>query len=234
LSYNVVEGWSRGSSPLHRRAAAAKLFSLAVFLVVLATAHRRLPLLAAALAIILAAGFHVASIPLLAAMTRAAAVLPFTGVFAVISWMSGNPTHAIELVLKSYLSAMTVLLLVGTTQIPELLGSLELVKVPRFLLTVALFLYRYLFLVVDEAAHMRAAAAARGGITFKAASGALAVLFMRSYSRAEAIHRAMTARGFDGRFRPLFHRPFAARDLQFAAVASGLPLLARALTEWWR
>lgn len=234
MSYNAVEEWSRGSSPLHRRAAAAKLFSLTVFLLVLATAQRRLPLLAGALALILIAGFQVASIPPLAAMWRAAAVLPFTGLFAVMSWMSGNPTHAVELMLKSYLSALTVLLLVGTTPIPELLGSLELVKAPRFLLTVVQFLYRYLFLVVDEAAHMRAAAAARGGMTFQAASGALAVLFVRSHSRAEAIHRAMTARGFDGRFRPLFEHPFGAKDVQFAAVAAGLPLLARVLTDWYR
>ena len=231
MSYNVVEEWSRGSSPLHRRVAGSKLFALTVFLLVLATAHRRLPLLACALAFILVAGFRLASLPLFAAMWRSAAVLPFTGLFAVISWMSGNPTHSVELTLKSYLSTLAVLLFVGTTPIPELLNSLELLRVPRFLLTVIQFLYRYLFLVVDEAAHMRAAAAARGGMSFQSATGALAVLFSRSYSRAESIHRAMTARGFDGRFHPLFGHQFGPKDVQFAALAAGLPLLARAMTE---
>lgn len=226
-----MEEWSRGSSPLHRRVAGSKLFSLTVFLLVLATAHRRLPLLASFLALILLAGLRVASLPPLAAMWRAAAVLPFTGLFAVISWVSGNPTHSIELILKSYLSTLAVILFVGTTPIPELLTSLEFLRVPRFLLTVVQFLYRYLFLVVDEAAHMRAAAAARGGMSFQSATGALAVLFSRSYSRAEAIHRAMMARGFDGRFRPLGRQRFGSRDIQFAALAAGLPLLVRAVTE---
>ena len=151
--------------------------------------------------------------------------------FALLSWLSGDTTRAVELILKSYLSALAVLLLVGTTPLAELVRSLELIKVPRFLLTVVQFLYRYLFVVLDEAAHMREAAAARGGITFRAAAGALAVLFARSYSRAEGIHRAMTARGFDGRFHPLSAHSFTAQDGFFAALAVTLPLLARAAAE---
>jgi cobalt/nickel transport system permease protein len=231
LHHNVVEEWSRGASFLHRRAPLAKVLPLAVFLILLATAHRRLGLLAASLAVLLAAGFLAARLPLYAAFSRAAAVLPFTGMFALVSWLAGDPGRAIELVLKSYISAMAVLLLVGTTPLQELLRSLELIKLPGFLLTVVQFLYRYLFLVLEEAAHMRDAAASRGGITFRAAAGALAVLFVRSYNRAEGIHRAMIARGFDGRFRPLTAHTLTAGDGYFAALAVTLPALARAAAE---
>jgi energy-coupling factor transporter transmembrane protein EcfT len=44
LHHVVLERWSRGASPLHRRDPRAKLAALLVFLVVLATAHRALPL----------------------------------------------------------------------------------------------------------------------------------------------------------------------------------------------
>jgi cobalt/nickel transport system permease protein len=78
---------------------------------------------------------------------------------------------------------------------------------------------------------MRAAAASRGGLSFKAAAGALAVLFAKSYSRAEGIHRAMIARGFDGHFHPLAAHSFTARDGYFAILAVVLPLLTRAAAE---
>jgi cobalt/nickel transport system permease protein len=231
LRHNVVEEWSRGASFLHRRAPLAKLIPLAAFLILLATAHRRLGWLATGLGLLLAAGFFAAHLPVRGAFVRAAAVLPFTGMFALVSWVAGDNVRAIELVLKSYLSALAVLLLVGTTPLPELVRSLELIKLPGFLLTVMQFLYRYLFVVLEEAAHMREAAASRGGITFRAAAGALAVLFARSYGRAEGIHRAMIARGFDGRFRPLTAHLFTVRDGYFAALAVVLPLLARVAAE---
>ena len=231
MQHIVVEEWSRGTSAVHRRAPAAKLLPLAVFLVLVATAHRRLPLLAVGLCALLIAGILAARLPLWGTMSRAAAVLPFSGLFALVSWFAGDPNRSIELVLKSYLSALAVLIVAGTTPLPELLRCLELVKVPRFLLTVAQFLYRYLFLVVEEAARMRSAAGARGGMTFRAAAGALAVLFARSYSRAQDIHHAMSARGFTGSFPLLAVRPFSAGDAQFAALAVILPLLMRTAAE---
>jgi cobalt/nickel transport system permease protein len=234
LRHTVVEEWSRGSSVLHRRAPGVKLLTLAFFLVLLATAHRKLPLLAAGLCILLVCGILAAGLPFWGALSRAAAVLPFTGLFAIVSWLAGDPTRAVELILKSYLSTLAVLVLVGTTPLPELVYSLELIKVPRFLLTVVQFLYRYLFVVLSEAAHMRSAAAARGGMSFRAAAGALAVLFARSYSRAEGIHRAMAARGFDGRFHPLFVRSLSTADGQFAALSIGILLLLRAAVEVMR
>ena len=231
MRHTVVEDWSRGSSTLHRRAAGAKLLTLAVFLVLLASSHRRLVVLTAALFALLVWAILAARLPVRGVLSRAAVVLPFSGVFAVVSWLSGDHNRSFELILKSYLSALAVLVLVGTTPLPELLRTLEIARVPQFLLTVMQFLYRYLFVVLDEASHMRAAAASRGGMTFGAAAGVLAVLFARSYSRAEGIHRAMTARGFDGRFRALVPRPYSAADGQFAAACILLLLLLRAATE---
>ena len=49
MHHVVLDRWSRGSSPLHRRDPRAKIVALLVFLVALATAHRALPELAAAL-----------------------------------------------------------------------------------------------------------------------------------------------------------------------------------------
>jgi len=235
LHHVVLEQWSRRSSPLHRRDARAKFCALLVFLIVVATAHRDLPQLAAVLVALLAAAFVWARIPLAAGLRRAALVLPFTAVFAAACWLAGDPGRGLALALKSYLSALAVLLAMATTPMPELLAGLESMRVPRFPLMVAQFLYRYLFVISEEAQHMSKAAASRAarahafsaGLGFRAAAGALAVLFARSHGRAEEIHRAMLARGFSGRFRPLAGRRFAYADGIFLAAACAVTILVR-------
>ena len=71
---------------------------------------------------------------------------------------------------------------------------------------------------------MRQASLARAGrirmLQFRQASGAAGVLFARSWARAQAIHRAMISRGFDGHM-PAFTRPrFGLSDAGFAAGAA--------------
>lgn len=236
----VLERWSRGTSPLHRRDARAKIGALLVLLVAVATAQRALPVYSAALLVTLAAGLAWARIPLGSAVARAATVLPFTGVFALISWLAGDPARAASYLLKSYLSALAVLLVVATTPLPALVRGMEGLGVPRFLLAVSQFLYRYLFVISGEAQHMRHASAARGasarhwmgtGLRFRAAAGALAVLFGRAYGRAENVHRAMLARGFQGRAESLRRPRFRTADAVFLAAASLLPILLRVAAE---
>jgi energy-coupling factor transporter transmembrane protein EcfT len=76
------------------------------------------------------------------------------------------------------------------------------------------------------------AKAARGA-RFRAAAGALAVLFARSYARAEAVHNAMAARGFQGRFRLLTVPHFGWADALFLVAAASLPWFIRVVVEVW-
>ena len=64
LRHTVLERWSRGASVLHRRDPRAKIVALLVFLVVVATARRELPLLAGALFLMLSAALLWARLPL--------------------------------------------------------------------------------------------------------------------------------------------------------------------------
>lgn len=229
MHHVVLDRWSRGTSPLHRRDARAKVIVLMVFLAVLATTQHALLWLAPALFLLLAGALLWARLPLAGALARAALVVPFTGVFALISWFAGDPARGVSLMVKSYLSALAVLLIVSTTPLPSLLRGFEMTGAPRFLLVVGQFLYRYLFLISEEAQHMSKAAAARGatardwmapGLRFRAAAGALGVLFARSFARAEQIHRAMLARGFQGHFQPLEAAQFRPSDAAFTVLAS--------------
>ena len=228
-----MDQWSQGASPLHSRDPRAKILALLAFLVVLATTPADAFVILAIDTAVLIAGILIANLPPGSLLLRAMAVLPFSLIFGLISWLAGDRMRALGLVEKSYLSTIAVLLVVGTTPLPPLLRGLEGLGTPRLLVLVAQFLYRYLFVVSEQAQHVRLAAACRGGTArrsrsgFRAAAGALAVLFARSYYRAEGIHRAMMARAFSGKFSPLKRPEFHLADGLFTLAVAGFLIVVR-------
>ena len=233
MHHVLLDQWSQGASPLHARDPRAKIIVLIVFLVVLATTPVQAFVAIGIQAALLAAAILIAGLPFAGILARAAVVLPFSLTFGLISWLAGDLQRALALIEKSYLSTLAVLVVVGTTPLPRLLSGLEGLGVPRLLVLVAQFLYRYLFVISEQAQHLRVAAACRQGISqhrrprLRAAAGALAVLFARSYYRAEGIHRAMLARAFTGRFSTLGSLRFGAVDGLFVAAISLFLILVR-------
>jgi cobalt/nickel transport system permease protein len=191
----LVDQWSRRSSPLHTLGAHYKLAALLTILVSISLAPPTFLFLAA---IFLLATTQLSRLPVTDLLKRAALVLPFSAAIAITAWLSGDPTRAAILLTKSYLSALAALLFAATTPLPAWTAALHSWRVPSALISTIQFVYRYLFVIAEEAQTMRAAARARGGFRFTAATGALGVLFARSWQRAEAVHRSMLARGYRG------------------------------------
>jgi cobalt/nickel transport system permease protein len=237
LHHAVLERWSRGASFLHRRDARGKILVLLVYLVAVATTPVGAVPYLPAFAILPVSALLAARLPLLGALIRAGAVLPFCAVFALFPLVSGDPARALALVGKSYLSALAALAVAGSTPMPALAAGLGSLKAPRFLVLVIQFLYRYLFVISEQSQHMRLAAAARGGTgsarfrrwRLRAATGALTVLFAKSYLRAEATYRAMLARCFEGRLNLVVLERFTAIDAVFLVLGVMGSLAVRAL-----
>ncbi len=235
MHHVLVDHWSQGSSPLHARDPRAKIVVLLILLVALATAAPNAFPALIIYAALLVSGILIAGLPVGGVLLRAMAILPFSLTFGLITWLAGEGWRAVGLVEKSYLSTVAVLLVVGTTPLPRLLSGLEKIGAPRLLVLMAQFLYRYLFVISEQAQHMRLAAACRAGASgirrqakFRAAAaGAIAVLFARSYYRAEGVHRAMMSRAFGGRFALLNPLRFGWIDGCFAAGVGALVVLAR-------
>ncbi len=232
MHHVLVEQWSRRASWLHRRDARGKLLALVAILIAIGTTRIDAHAALAAYALLLITALLAARLPVISILLRSASVLPFTGTFALVSWIAGDAPRAISLLEKSYLSALAALLLISTTPLPRLFAGLESLGVPRLINLTVQFLYRYLFVISEQAQHMRLASRCRSSgknnhgtrSRFAAATGSLAVLFARSYGRAEGVHRAMLSRGFAGHF-PLLAAPrFTLADGGFltAAIASAL------------
>lgn len=180
--------------------------------------------------------------------------LPFVlAAFPLIFTRPGDPLGTIELgpltltisgeglrmfttiALKSWVSVQAALLLAFTTPFHELVDALRELRMPKILVAIIGFMYRYLGVMTDEASRMMRARASRsadpvgrggGPIRWRAAvvGHMVGSLFLRSYERSERIYNAMQARGFDGEFRYLQGPPLG--RVEITAFALGLAAIA--------
>ena len=146
-----------------------------------------------------------------------ALLLPFVGVapradFGPFSVSIAGLIGAWNLLAKATLGAGASVLLAATTEVPDLLGGLERLRVPRVLVAIAAFMVRYLEVIAGELRRTRTAMTARGlDLSWLAQARPLAAsagaLFVRSYERGERVHQAMLARGYQGEMPAVSRRP---------------------------
>ena len=137
-----------------------------------------------------------------------------------------------SILLRSWLSVQMAILLVATTQFPDLIHALEHLRLPIMLTTVIAFLFRYLFILTNEVFRILRARDSRsagvpgikkgGSILWRAkVTGSMAgQLFLRSYERSDRIYRAMISRGYSGHLRTL--NPHNLNQLDWFLFLTGL------------
>lgn len=211
-----IESLALRESPIHALNARAKLLVAVAFLVTLASFGRTQVSALSPLAFLLVSWALLGTVSLRWILARIVLPVGFLSVFGLANVvfdrrveliLLGVPLSAgllswFSIVLRSILSLAVVLLLVATTGMMPLAGALQRLGVPRVLVSTILLLYRYLFVLSDEAARMNRARLARSfgrrGLGMSAAAQILGQLMLRSMARAERIHAAMLARGFGG------------------------------------
>ncbi len=236
MRHDRIERWSSGDSALHRFHAAVKILVALALLISIGTLTSHSVAVCVSYLVLLIATAWLARLPVIAILLGAAAVLPLALFFAAMSLLAGDPAKAALLVVRAWLSALVAIVLVATTPMPHLIAGLEILRAPRFLLQVMQFLYRYLALLAEEAGTMLQAGSARAGsmrlLRFRQAAAIAGVLFARSYTRAQAIHRAMIARGFEGRLPSVRQTPLRLADACFGAGAVAVVIAVRAAFRW--
>lgn len=259
---SFLDRYRQGTSLIHRLDPRLKLLATLAFVLVVTTTPPGNWLAFALLAALAVGALLVAKMPLAEGLKRSAIVLPFAGMVAlslpftqagevVWSWMpfafaQGGPggwtltvtdTGLIffaTVMVKAWLSVMVSGLLVATTPFPDLLKAMRSLRVPAVLTATISFMYRYLFVLVDEALRLQTARAARSVGAGRSVwwrgrilGGMIGSLFIRSYERSERIYAAMLSRGFAGEVRTLTRLTWQARDT-WAGVAWVMALVASA------
>lgn len=212
-------------SPLHRLAPEAKVVAAVGMIVCVAITPRQAVWAFGVYALVVVTLTGWSRVPARFVVVRLAAVLPFVVFAFVIPFIaSGEQTDflgfemsvdglwgAWNILAKALLGASISILLTATTEIPEIIRGLGVLRVPATFTAIATFMIRYLELIADELGRMRVAMVSRGydprwlhqARPIAASAGAT---FVRSYERGERVHAAMLARGFSGEMPDLGKR----------------------------
>jgi len=115
--------------------------------------------------------------------------------------ISGGWLSFASIMIRFSLTAGVALLLLMTTGMYNLSKGLEKLGIPKVFIIQLFFLYRYIFVLTDEASRIINARSARSfgkkGLGITVFNHILSSLFMRSIDRAERIYTAMRCRGFN-------------------------------------
>lgn len=136
--------------------------------------------------------------------------------------ISGGWVSFFSIMLKFFLTITSALLLIATTSFPGVCHALQKTGVPEIFVSQLLFLYRYVFVLADEAMKVARARDMRSfgkrGLGTTAFTSIIGSLFLRTVVRAERVYQAMLARGFTGRLYPLRPYRFARADAAFLFI----------------
>jgi cobalt/nickel transport system permease protein len=189
-------------SPVRRLNASVKGITALVILLTIACIPIGRPDYLAAPLVILGAIVVVSRLPLLFLFRRILLLEPFAVAAASLALFHPAGWVAFVTVLaKSTLSLLAIILLSATTPFTELIALLRLIGLPSLLVVTITLLYRYLFLLADQADRMKTAREAR---TMKPGKrriwflhgGIIGSLVVRSMDRADGVYSAMRARGW--------------------------------------
>jgi cobalt/nickel transport system permease protein len=255
MAQQLLDRYIAGSSAIHALDARVKL-SLTVMLIVCAAL---LPvgawLALLALTALIWATIIASGVGLVTILRRSLLALPFLAVVVTIIFsIPGRPVFQLPLgfvtltatdagllrcatiIWKSWLSMQAALLLTATTHFLDVLRALQALHMPKIIVALLSFMYRYLFILVDEAQRLLRARDCRsaalngsggGSVLWRAqVTGRLVgTLFLRSFERSERIYVAMLSRGYNGELRSLRSPALNRHDRRFAIGASTVLLI---------
>jgi cobalt/nickel transport system permease protein len=215
----------------------AKLVATLAFVAVVASFGRLEPVRLVPLAAAFLVAVPLCDVPWRPLLVRLALASPFAlGVAVFEPFLDRAPALAVSglsvsrgevaflvILAKFGLSLGAALLLVATTGFDAVCAALGKLGVPRVFVAQLSLTYRYLFVLGDEASRMVRAHNLRApGLrrpTARTFATLLGHLLVRAMDRAERIHRAMQARGFDGRLPVRRAWTFRAADALFVTAA---------------
>lgn len=241
----ALDALARRDTPVHRLDPRAKLVTTAVFVFAVVSFDKHeisalLPFLLFPVALVAAA-----DLPAGLLARRLLLVAPFAVLVGIFNplldrevllrlgpvGISGGWISFASIVLRVLLTVSAALVLVATTGFTAVCMALERLGAPRVFALQLLFLYRYLFVLVDEAARMVRARALRSfrrqGTGMRVFGHLVGQLLLRTVDRAQRIHLAMLCRGFDGEIRLLRSLRIGRPEVVFTLGWSALFILLR-------
>lgn len=245
---HALDQYQEGNSLVHRLDPRVKLvLTLAFVVAVTAVPHGvwvSLLLFLGTIAVIAA----LARVPPILIFRRSMIAIPFAlAAITLVFTVDGTPlatlsvasrnvsiTHQgtvafASILTKSWLAVLAATVLATTTSFPDLVAAMRALRLPKVMVAIVSFMYRYIFIIADEALRLQRAREARSASPRSTAGGSLlwrtkilggmiGSLFLRSYERSERIYSAMLSRGFDGTIRTMGAEKLRLSDLMISVT----------------
>jgi cobalt/nickel transport system permease protein len=153
-----------------------------------------------------------------------------TALFNIGPWQitAEGVVYSALITLKANAIFLLTIAILGTSEIFALVHALDHFRVPKRLLYLFFFFYRYITVLHQEYNGIRSAVKARGFVlktnlhTWRTCAYMVGMLFVKSYERSKRIYQAMTLRGFRDYFPLITHFHIRTRDIVFVAIMYGI------------
>ena len=240
MKHSFLDQYSDRDSPVHRLDPRTKFVAAFLFILAVALTPPGSWLVFGLCFVLIAVLVLISRVPVWHILRRSLVIVPFVALIAVFIpfFKEGEPAGSYNvwlwqvtvtksglqvlanILIKAWLSILCLIWLTSTTKVTALLNGLERLHLPRVLIIILSFMYRYIFILVDEVMRMKQARDSRsfgGGRLWqlRTIGNMVGTLFIRSYERGERVYAAMVARGFDGQTRTLNHLHFRLADAGF-------------------
>ncbi len=248
MQHSFLDRYSDRDSIVHRLDPRTKFVATLVLILAVALTPPDMWLSYAVYAGLLAVCLVASRVPPRYVLRRSLVIVPFVALIAVFvpffhdgqiagsyslgGWQLSVTYDGLQvlrnILVRAWLSITALVLLAATTRMSELLHAMEMLHLPRVLVMILSFMYRYIFVLVDEVMRLKMARTSRnfgsGGTRLwrvRVVGSMIGTLFIRSYERAERVYAAMVSRGFDGGTRSLRRLRLGKADFAAAALCAG-------------
>ena len=218
---------------IHRLNPCIKIATTAIFLIVVASFSKYdvinlLPLFLYPIALM-----NWASLPFAVIAKRIMLALPFVffiGIFNPLLdhtpalqigsiLLSNGWVSFFTIILRFVLAVTAALILVATTGMDAICSALLKMHIPRVFVVQLMFMYRYLYVLLDELSRILLAYSLRSvhtkGLHYHVWGSMLGQLLFRTIDRAQRIYQAMLCRGFTGEIRLLRYNKLTKKDFAY-------------------
>ena len=213
----LLDDLSRNDTFVHRLHPLVKLLTTVAYLVVVISFGKyevgsMLPFVFYPILI-----FAFAELPVLPVLKRLWIVAPFIIGIGILNPLFDHTTFSLgtiiisrgwlnflSIIIKCVLTVTAGFLLVATTGMDKLAAALRMLKVPKIFVLQLLLTYRYIGVLIEEAAGMMRAYSLRApgqkGLHPRVWGSFLGQLLLRTFDRAQRVYQAMSLRGFSGEY----------------------------------
>jgi cobalt/nickel transport system permease protein len=245
LDFRLLDRLSEGDTPIHRLDARAKVL-VTIFFIVSVVSFGKYELSSLfPFFIFPAAMIAMGDLPALFIARKVALVLPFALLIGICNPLldreilltvgplaiSGGWFSCASIFARAALTVSAAFILLTVTGFPAICSALERLGMPRTFAVQLMFLYRYIFVLIEEGKRASLARDLRTfgkrGLDMKTFGSLAGHLLLRTWERADRIHRSMLARGFSGEFHVRRAFRFGAREIVFLLGWSLLFILFR-------